>query len=277
MLRKFLSDPYFFTRYCGISLAVFLCIDTVLFLIRPTESYAIRVEPRHLAMIPLGMYLGVLSAVWIHNASHNSAGPRWLNAIVGEACGTHQLHGLMGWKIAHLIHHKYPDNPEFDPHPPGEMGFWPYMLGMRGGLFKCLHNAYVRQFGDSPRFRRITRIKNALGLMATFARIAFWVLLLGPTLFLFLYVPSYVANYLFFSHLNYASHRPSADGAEILNLNHNLYYRIMNRLFSGMYFHKNHHLNPSYANPMRIPLTRLQPTEAGTNAGQERVEESSAV
>jgi len=70
---------------------------------------------------------------------------------------------------------------------------------------------------------------------------------------LFDYIPSYLSMTLFFAHFNYYTHRPRGkDSVEILNLNYNPFYKFLNFLSFGAYFHKNHHRKPSLFNPAGI-------------------------
>jgi stearoyl-CoA desaturase (delta-9 desaturase) len=198
------------------------------------------------------MGLGILSAVLMHNAAHGQLRPLWMNRLVGELCALHQLYGFAGWQIPHLFHHRYPDEPGRDPHPPGTLPFWPFLFGMRRTLRQCVGDEYFRLWKDWPGAERAWTTLKVFATCGMGLRLAFWALLLGPALFLTLFLPSYITNVLFFAHFNYFTHRPTAGGAvEILNLNHNLYYRIVNKVFFGVYFHKNHHEHPGLFNPAR--------------------------
>ena len=87
-------------------------------------------------------------------------------------------------------------------------------------------------------------------------RLVFWFLLLGPSVFVLLYVPSYIFNYFFFSHFNYYTHRldpNSREGQfEVLNLSDGYYYRLTNLIFFGIYHHRTHHSKPYLFNPQKL-------------------------
>jgi stearoyl-CoA desaturase (delta-9 desaturase) len=218
---------------------------------RTREASAI--TPWHAALVPLGLYLGVLSAVMIHNAAHMIMRPLWLNRLIGELCALHQLYGFAGWQIPHILHHQYPDEPGLDPHPPGDLTFRQFFFGMRRTLRECLGQAYFKVWKDWPGAERTWAAAKFYATYGMGLRLMFWMLLLGPTLFFTLFLPSYVANVLFFAHFNYYTHRPTADGGvAILNLDHNLYYNFINRVFFGVYYHSNHHRRASLFNPMRM-------------------------
>lgn len=60
-------------------------------------------------------------------------------------------------------------------------------------------------------------------------------------------------SYFFgFAHLNYISHQPD-DSGEVVVKNHDgtVFYKIMNIITSGGYYHKNHHLYPRFYNPKK--------------------------
>jgi fatty acid desaturase len=251
LLRRFKRDPLFFVKYYGAAFAALVVVDTLASLMwrtRTVTGFAVW----QLGLIPVGVVAGIFSAVMMHNAAHGQLRPVWMNRIVGELCALHQLYGFAGWQIPHLFHHQHPDERGLDPHPPGDLTFWQFFSSMRRTLRQCLGDAYFRLWKGWPGAERAWTALKLLATCGMGLRLAFWALLLGPALFLTLFVPSYVANVLFFAHFNYFTHRPSVDGApEILNLNHNLYYRTVNRWFFGVYFHKNHHEQPALFNPSR--------------------------
>jgi len=80
-----------------------------------------------------------------------------------------------------------------------------------------------------------------------------WYLLLGFSGFFLFYVPTYITSVLFFNHFNYFTHRPRNDGTfEILNIDRTPYQRLVNHLFFGVFYHKNHHLKPYLFNPKNM-------------------------
>tara|TARA_R110002049_G_scaffold309101_1_gene516878 strand:+ start:19133 stop:19969 length:837 start_codon:yes stop_codon:yes gene_type:complete len=254
LLSRFRKDPYFLLKYYGLTFTLSLVGVVALLAVRSSEFYSLDFRLWHILLIPAGLYLGVHSAVLLHNAAHYNIKPRWLNRFLGELAGFHQLYGFAAWSVAHLVHHMYPDDLERDPHPPDGMEFGPYFLQMRTMLRNCLEKNYFAQWEDTPRSRFWWKVKNAFGFFGMWTRMALWFLLLGPELFIAFYLPSYVATIVFFAHFNYFTHRTTDDGSSvILNLDHNLYYKLANRLFFGIYYHGNHHHRPSYINPMDVP------------------------
>ena len=271
MLRKFNRNPWFFLQYYAFTFILFAALDGVLFATRPANLFEFRFQNWDLLLIPAGIFVGIMSAALIHNATHGSLRPAWTNRFWGEICGVHQLYGFLGWSVAHLLHHKYPDDPERDPHPPDHLPFWKFALNMRLSLRRCLTHAYLQKWGDSVRSRRIWAAKNFFAASGMYVRLLFWFLLLGPVGFTAFYIPSLITNILFFAHFNYYTHRPTDDGKTvILNLNHSIYYHVVNRFFFGIYFHRNHHAHPSYANPRYAPDPANAESAASELAAEEK-------
>lgn len=146
----------------------------------------------------------------------------------------------------------HPDDPIEEPHAPISLTYPQYALTMVARLNRCLSRNCFATWGNERKYQKIWQLNPYCGLFGLIARILFWYLFLGTAGFLFFFIPSYLFNNILFTHLNYYSHRPHSKengNFEILNLNHNLYYKFMNSIFYGIYFHKNHHLKPSLSNP----------------------------
>lgn len=252
---KFYSDKNCYLRYTCQSAGVFAILCLALFFIRGFST-SFSFHAYHLLLIPAGIYVGILSAILIHTAAHGSFKPRWLCRLTGEACATLQLYGFFGWKKAHVIHHAFSDDPINDPHPPGVLAYWKFARSMKESLVRVTDKFYYEQFGDTPEMKKIAKIEAIIRPGVVVLRVLFWYLLLGSEGFVFFFIPAHLAVVFFFIHFNYATHRPQADGTtEILNLSGGMYYRTMNFLFAGTYFHKNHHLKPYKFNPQHSELS----------------------
>ncbi|MBB5712911.1 fatty acid desaturase [Sphingomonas xinjiangensis] len=213
-----------------------------------------------LGLVPLGILAGTISAALMHNAAHGNFRGVWLNRFWGEICGLFQLTGFAGWCISHFIHHAAPDHPEKDAHAPGDMSFRAYVNAM-GPLMKTSLTLKYFEFHKENAHSRVTwALVGMLLPLVRFMRVLFVLLLLGPTAFVALYVPFKMANTLIYADFNYRTHRPTGNGGyEVLNLNHNLWYKLLNFVSFGSYFHKNHHrkanvFNPRYAGNDDKPL-----------------------
>ena len=208
------------------------------------------VTPASLALIPVGLLAGTVSAALMHNAAHGNFGRTWKNRLWGEVCGLFQLTGFAGWCVSHFIHHAAPDNPDKDAHAPGDISFRDYMSGMGQLMKENLTRNYFEIFGDTSHTRVTWSLVTWLLPLVRYSRILFILSLLGPTAFVLIYVPFKIANTMIYGDFNYRTHRPTANGSyEILNLNHNVWYKLLNAISFGSYFHKNHHRNPSIFNP----------------------------
>lgn len=263
LMKRFYIDRYLHIRSFSLNLCVSATLCYVLYQYHTPEFYSFRFAPWHLALVPLGIYLGGISAVFIHNASHNSFPNRWLNEACGHLAGMHQLWGFMGWKLIHLVHHHYSDNPDMDPHPPKNLTFWQFGRTMFLHSSAKISERYREHWGKGLLTRCLHR-----GVLAIFIALAvfntlFWYLLLGPALFLFFYVPSYVANHLLFIDINYSAHPkdPETGSTQAANLDHTLYHRIANALWSGIYYHANHHRKPRLYNPKTMQAGRRMAKE----------------
>lgn len=294
MLKQFRSDKYFFLKYYLINLAFYSVACTLLIIAKNpfsgdfgwlwllllvpivlpdffvivvggllSVSCFLYLETFHwwyLWGLPLGAYLGVQSGTLMHNASHGNLRPKWINRICGELCGLHQLPGVLGWWVTHKIHHQYPDDPKNDPHPPLALSFWGFVRNMKGTMRTVMTNNYFDQWGENTETKRIWAMVDLTLPLNRFLRALFLFLLFGPALFVFLWIPSYLVNVLFYAHLNYATHRINNRGDfEVLDLDHNRFYRFMNLVGQGCYYHKTHHWRPTTINPQSLKPTRATP------------------
>ena len=79
-----------------------------------------------------------------------------------------------------------------------------------------------------------------------------WVL--GPTVFLAVFLPANALAALFIMHFNWSTHNGEAatsiDDMRPVNLNEG-YYRWGNKFFGGIYAHLTHHERPYLINPAR--------------------------
>lgn len=195
--------------------------------------------------------LGGKSAEWMHNAAHRNFRWPWLSTFMGELCAMQQMVGYREWQISHFVHHKYPDDPAFDPHPPLHSRFLPYMLRMKFGIAMKFGDYYFARFARNRENRMIWAVTGLLMLISGFAKALLWYVLLGPTYFVLFLVVSNAITYLVYAHFNYSTHRPSKTrpGAfDILDLTQG-WYRVLNWCLGGGYYHGTHHDKPRLYNP----------------------------
>jgi stearoyl-CoA desaturase (delta-9 desaturase) len=254
LMKRFYQDPYLHLRSFSLSLASGIALCAAAWHFTPHDWSQFSYAPWMWLLVPLGIYWGGLSAVFIHNATHGAFKPSWMNWVAGNLAGLHQLWGFTGWKLIHLVHHHYSDNVEHDTHPPKGYTFWQFARIMFVYSSKKISQRYREHFGTSPSTLRRQKIGVVVLVAMMSANLLFWVLLLGPAGFVFFYVPSYIANHLLFVDINYTAHPADEQGnTAAANLNHNLYYKLANFFWFGIYFHGNHHRKPLLFNPRYMP------------------------
>ncbi len=292
MLRSFKADPYFLQKYyvgsaIAMPLAVLLLLHfyttpvfgsvlpwlpiTLLFCTATFREVAIAfilsiylfihrnlsIGPWELlAMGSAGIYVGIWSCVLLHNASHSSIKPRWLNRLVGELTGHLLLTGFPGFALIHIEHHKHADNLELDPHPaPPGMSFYTYLRDMGKKLPSTFYRMYLETWNNDAKYLESWRLVKYLVVFNRAFRAALVLALLGPKLFIFFFIPAAFAVQMSFVYVNYFSHRRETNGSvEILNLDETLFAKTINRGFSGLLYHRNHHLRPEIFNPMKVKI-----------------------
>jgi fatty acid desaturase len=253
-MRAFKSSPNYLLRYCVTTLALFITADTLLLLSRDLTA-AWTVHPLDLTWTVLALLLCGLPSSILHNCAHGNVGGKRLNRAVGEVCGTIMLYGFEGFRLGHVFHHKYPDNPQYDPHPPHGLKFHEFLVSPIKATLDVIENAYYANFDHGIGSRRNVALQKIFFNLSIVARLVFWVALLGPKWFLLFYLPMYFANIFVFAHINFATHVQSHDGSfEIINLDSNSYYQFINLVSFGGYYHKNHHLSPKSFNPARVSV-----------------------
>ncbi len=287
MFKKFIRDPYFLLKYALANLVIlgvaclivqwqfnqvqkfqliwFWIVGLILFvlphfiLIFFSGVYFVwlfmyaqntSITFLEISLIPFGILCGTFSAALMHNSAHQSIYPKWSNRLIGEICGLFQVTGFAGWYIAHMLHHSNPDHPEKDPHHPGKLSFVQFANAMGFMMKEALTKKYFELMGKTKATEIAWSAIVFLSPITRYARVLFLMLILGPTFFIFFYVPFKIANALIYIDFNYRTHRPNKEGVfEVLNLNHNFWYKLLNLISFGSYFHKNHHKNPSLFNP----------------------------
>ena len=257
LMKQFYTDRYLHIRSFSIQLAVTTLLCVALYNFHSAEFYQFHFALWQLALIPLGVYVGGVSSVFIHNATHNSFRWAWLNETCGYLAGLHQLWGFMGWKLIHLVHHQYSDNLTMDPHPPGELTFWQFARQMFIHSSRKISERYREHWGENAVTARLQKTVNILFPIVALANLAFWFLLLGPVGFVFFYIPSYISNHLLFVDVNYTAHPkdPVTGETKAANLDDTLYYKVANFFWFGIYYHGNHHRRPLLFNPKYMTVS----------------------
>jgi len=287
MYKKFKKDPYFLQKYYVASFVLLVLACLGAFFILDIESEILYWLPvcilfsstsfisilislfvsallcwklnvdfsslKLLVMLFCGIYSGIWANVLIHNASHGSIKPRWLNRLVGEIVGIQLLSGFPGFAIIHIEHHRHSDDLEKDPHPnPPNTSFWEYIDKTRAQLRICFGRLYTETWGNNENYSKSWKRIRPLIPLNRIARAILILIILGPLYFTYIFIVSHITTQLAFGVINYYSHMPKKDGlTQIVNLDHNIVFKVLNRCFSEAFYHKNHHEKPYLFNPMK--------------------------
>lgn len=200
-----------------------------------------------LVLLPITWPLGIVLAVFIHNASHDQFRPHWLNPVIGELAGWCLRTNLLGWKMVHYYHHKHADDPERDPHCPGTLAFWPYANWMQGASMRYLDARHKELHGMPGWFYGLA---GALAVAGFALMPLSWYLLLGPTGFAAVWLPTLLSGWWLFTVINYQTHPVAADGRNhAVDLCARPWQRLVNRIGFGVLYHARHHHDARLFNP----------------------------
>lgn len=245
--KRFKKDRFYLLRY--FVLGFFLLLAIVLFLHEYKGIGNFDLNPYQLFLLPFGLIIGVQVPVIIHNCVHGNFRIKWLNILAGEIAGVYVLLGLAAFELNHRMHHVHSDS-DMDPHNPHDKNFFKFFFANNFGGTEPVLKKYLKFHGDTRTNRNIFAATAFMHFLAVPVRALIWFYLLGPSLFLFFFIPSYLFHMFVFAHINFYTHETFEDGhAEVYNLNNNLYYRFVNYFGNGVYYHKNHHINPNFYNP----------------------------
>ncbi len=258
---QFKRDPHFYVKYdtAHLLVAAAVCGACV-----GLGYQAPAWQPwMHLLVLP-AIYVMIMAHVFAHNASHGNF-PKAINRVVGELVGALVLTKFASWEIVHRRHHRYSDDPVRDPHP-AERSYWRYAINTLIKVEQQLQQQYFDVHGDTPQNRRYEKVRSFWSFATAVALAAMWLVLLGPGLFAFVYLPAFVFAALFVIHFNWAGHNAHLPGKKIEPANlDNGWFWLGNRLFFGIYFHGNHHRMARAFNPMKLPA-RSTETPAAVGA-----------
>ena len=251
MLNKFSKDPNYLIRYFLLNLGIFTLLNFSLVSFELSFLH-FSWNLGLLLIIPIALVLGLVSATAFHNASHGNIKPRILNSLIGELTANLSLEDLRCFTVGHMLHHKHTDHPTLDPHPPQRMTFLQFILNSRQSTIAVISQFYFKKHGVAAAQKRNVKLQIGIYHLLSLSKLAFWFLLFGWLGFLLLYLPSFLSYFFGFAHLNYISHQPDQSGeVTIHDRDGKLFYRLMNMLTAGGYYHKSHHLYPGFYNPSK--------------------------
>ncbi len=252
--KNFRKDPFFFLKYFSLQMMVMV---TIALLVKDMAHTELELSLGHVAFLPLAFVFGLQVPVALHNAVHFNIRPKVLNELIGEICGFFVLFGMAPFRISHVLHHANSDDEELDPHPPRGKSFLYFLATTQMNTIRVIGNQYFSIHGKNRRTTSIMAMQLPVYYVGLLARLFIWWKVLGPTYFVAFFIPAYVTNLVVFAHINWATHQTLANGeVVIVNLNHNLYYKAVNLIGAGAYFHLNHHLRPGLYNPAAMEASR---------------------
>lgn len=242
---KFRTNPYFLLRYFLVQ--TFVVIGVILLVKGYSLGLDLQFESTPWFLLPIALFIGIKVPTMMHNCFHKNF--KNFNFIIGELTSSFVLMGFGIMCVNHTFHHSFADT-EADPHNPEGKSFFMFFLTAIFGGIGIIEERHLEFHGSTLKNRIIFKLNIFLHFAGIPLRIAAWYFLLGSELFLFLYIPSFIFYLFSFAHVNYVTHETNAEGESIiLNKNSNAWYQFVNYVGDGVYFHKNHHHNPSLYNP----------------------------
>jgi fatty acid desaturase len=248
-IQSFKKDRHFYLRYDSFYFVV--CAIACVLLAGPAASLritAITWTPLSFAVaFPAVLYFLINCHLWIHNATHGNF-PRWLNRLTGEVLGVIVFVRYASWQIVHLRHHNHSDDRTLDPHP-AHPSYLRSFFGSIVSVERQLQDNYCEIWGETAANRRYEAMRSRVSYGTNVVLGLAWYLLLGKVGFFAYFLPGNLLAAAFVGHFNWATHNGERGGDfGPVNLDRG-YYWLGNRLFSGIYFHANHHTRPHLFNP----------------------------
>ncbi len=265
-IQQFRKHPRFYLRYdagyfvvCSLLCGVFLLPG-----FHPVFASTQWTATKLAVGFPAVLYFLICCHLWIHNATHGNF-PRWVNRIVGEVLGFIVFVRYASWQIVHLRHHANSDDPRRDPHPT----YPSYVRSFFRSIVtveRQLQDSYCEIWGETPENRAYEAFRAKVSYGTNIVLSLAWYLFLGPVAFFAFWLPCNLLAAAFVAHFNWATHNGER-GVDFrpVNLDHG-YYWLGNRLFTGIYFHANHHSRPHLFNPRRWNAARFGVAEVPVDA-----------
>jgi len=248
---KFRLDEYFLTKYFMLHTLGLVALCCLIISAKGLTT-ELTLSWQHISLLPFAALIGIQVPVLMHNCMHGNLKTNLANHICGELSGFFALMSLGILRINHTLHHAYSDT-DRDPHDPSNKSFVFFFFVSQLTGVGIVQDKYFEYHGKDFKHQVIFKTNILLHYVGHALRLFVWFLVLGPNLFVSFYLPAFAVYSLAFAHVNYITHHTDERGnVEILNKNDNLYYKFVNFIGSGVYFHKNHHLAPNLINPMEL-------------------------
>lgn len=211
-----------------------------------------------LVVVILAIIMGWLVSSFIHNTAHNNIKNKYINRLVGEFCGLWVMYGFKNFILIHILHHKYSDQ-ELDPVNPKGMSFFKFLTAPMRYMIRTGSKYMELKHGEHRHFKMIKFGHYFFFHLSVIARLFFFYSVLGGKYFVIFYMVSLASNISILAHINYICHKELPNGdVEILNFDHNIYYKVANLITCGGYYHKNHHLNQNLFDPRELKTKRSE-------------------
>ncbi|MEC7278314.1 MAG: fatty acid desaturase [Bdellovibrionota bacterium] len=249
---------YFWTKFKSnsIFLPAYLCLQFMATIGIVTCGYNLNlfkeISYSHdlLWLIPIGFLFGIKLPTLMHNAAHENL--KEGNIIIGELSALVTLISFGIVCINHKFHHAFADTDK-DPHRPEGKSFGTYVLTCLHSGVAIIRRGYYKYHGESFTNRMLYQFCVVMHFSLIPLKLMAWHSILGTTFFALFYLPSFLSFIFTFAHVNYITHSVDERGKSVVsNMNSNIWYQFVNFLADGIYFHKNHHINPNLYNPMDL-------------------------
>jgi len=254
IFKRISSNPYYLVGQYFYDCVVWGTLSFSAFLMLDRVSWSFHYTD--IIVVFLAVIMGWLVSSFIHNTSHNNIGNKYLNRLIGEFCGLWVMYGFKNFVLIHILHHRYSDQ-ELDPVNPEGMTFFKFLTAPMRYMIQAGSKYLEIQHGEHSHYSAIKFGHYFFFHISVVFRLFFLYSILGPKYFVIFYMFSIVSNITILAHINYVCHRDLPNGSvEIVNLNHNLYYKVANFVTCGGYYHKNHHLNQNLFDPRELNTER---------------------
>jgi beta-carotene hydroxylase len=197
------------------------------------------------AAVVISTPLAYIAFTPMHDATHGSvARAKWINAVVGRACGLVLFAPYSAFRWAHLTHHKHTNHADHDPDMWSATGpVWTHPLRwLTQDIGYYVH--YVRAWKSRPVRERAETVGTLVSLVAVVA-LAFWAGYGWEVTLLWL-VPARLALGLLAFLFDYVPHHPYAATAkeDRFAATRNLGTDVLSPFLLYQNWHLSHHLTP---------------------------------
>jgi fatty acid desaturase len=258
---KFRTEAIFLPGYFAAHILV-LSAAILILIKNQVLHFDLHLNYSYLLFIPVALLFGIQVPTLMHNCVHGNLKSKTLNFIIGEMACFFVLMGMGIISINHTLHHAHSDS-HMDPHNPADKSFLLFFFTSLLSGVGIIESKYYQFHGKSTKTIFLFKSSIAMHFLGIFLRLALWFLILGPNIFVSFFIPAFLFYVFVFSHVNYVTHSTDESGeTQILNMDSNLYYNFINFIGSGIYFHKNHHINPKIFNPKYQRISKLEKTSS---------------